>query len=99
MKPGKPLTFATIDVAADTGRPARRLLAFGLPGNPVSSLVTFHLVVLPALHALAGWRVRSKLEWEDTMMFVWKRLCLLICLQYGLDTLCCKNNVIWARLP
>ena len=36
MKPGKPLTFATVDVDG------RRRLVFGLPGNPVSSLVTFY---------------------------------------------------------
>jgi molybdopterin molybdotransferase len=31
-----------------------RTLVFGLPGNPVSTLVTFRLFVLPALRALAG---------------------------------------------
>ena len=33
------------------------MLVFGLPGNPVSSIVTFNLVVLPALRKLAGWQV------------------------------------------
>jgi gephyrin len=42
MKPGKPLNFAT---AGDT-------LIFGLPGNPVSCLVGFHLFVRPALQVL-----------------------------------------------
>ncbi|KAF8056231.1 CNX1 [Scenedesmus sp. PABB004] len=51
MKPGKPLTFATLDAAG-----GRQLLVFGLPGNPVSSFVCFHLVVLPALRKMAGWR-------------------------------------------
>jgi gephyrin len=50
MKPGKPLTFATVD--ADQ----RRRLVFGLPGNPVSSLVTFYLMAVPALRKMAGWR-------------------------------------------
>lgn len=36
-------------------RTLRELLVFGLPGNPVSSLVTFHLVVLPCLRKLEGW--------------------------------------------
>lgn len=27
---------------------------FGLPGNPVSALVTFHLFVLPALRKMSG---------------------------------------------
>ena len=53
MKPGKPLTFATLDTAS-----GGRTLVFGLPGNPVSSIVTFNLVVLPALRKLAGWQVR-----------------------------------------
>ena len=34
-----------------------QLVVFGLPGNPVSSIVTFNLVVLPALRAMAGWAV------------------------------------------
>lgn len=55
MKPGKPLTFATVPrPGAPPGAPP--LLVFGLPGNPVSSLVTFHLAVAPALRRLAGWR-------------------------------------------
>ena len=44
MKPGKPLNFAT---AGDT-------LLFGLPGNPVSSLVSFLLFVQPALRVMQG---------------------------------------------
>lgn len=31
---------------------------FGLPGNPVSGLVTFALAVLPCLRKLMGWQVR-----------------------------------------
>jgi gephyrin len=50
MKPGKPCTFATAHVDGQ-----RRLL-FGLPGNPVSSLVTYYLLVVPAIRQLAGWR-------------------------------------------
>jgi molybdenum cofactor synthesis domain-containing protein len=45
QKPGKPLTFATIQ-----GR-----LAFGLPGFPVSSLVSFELYVRPALRKMQGY--------------------------------------------
>jgi gephyrin len=47
MKPGKPLTFAT---AA-----ARNACAVGLPGNPVSAFVCFHLAVATAAKTLAGW--------------------------------------------
>lgn len=50
MKPGKPLTFATIRVT-ETSKP---IFVFALPGNPVSSAVTFNLVVAPVLRALSG---------------------------------------------
>ncbi|KAF0692496.1 Aste57867_16440 [Aphanomyces stellatus] len=48
MKPGKPTTFATIDV---DGTPK---LVFALPGNPVSCLVTSCLLVQPALKRMRG---------------------------------------------
>ncbi len=44
MKPGKPLTYATV-----TDKPV-----FALPGFPVSSLVAFELFVRPALLRMAG---------------------------------------------
>lgn len=44
LRPGKPTWFGERD-----GR-----LVFGLPGNPVSSMVTFLLFARPALHALQG---------------------------------------------
>jgi molybdenum cofactor synthesis domain-containing protein len=46
IKPAKPLAFATLGVG---GPPA-----FGLPGNPVSSRVSFELFARPALRKLAG---------------------------------------------
>jgi gephyrin len=49
MKPGKPCTFATAIVNE------KKKLIFGLPGNPVSSLVTFYLLAAPAIRRLAGW--------------------------------------------
>ena len=45
IKPGKPLTFATFQEGK---------LYFGLPGNPVSALVTFWRFVLPALRKRSG---------------------------------------------
>lgn len=45
MKPGKPLAFGV----AETGTPV-----FGLPGNPVSSMVVFELFARPALLAMQG---------------------------------------------
>ncbi|QDU96406.1 molybdopterin molybdotransferase MoeA [Lignipirellula cremea] len=48
LKPGKPLWFG---VREESGR---RTLVFGLPGNPVSSLVCFELFARPAIAAIAG---------------------------------------------
>lgn len=48
LKPGKPTWFGVAE------RPAGRVLVFGLPGNPVSAMVTFHLFARPALRALQG---------------------------------------------
>lgn len=42
MKPGKPFAFGTL----------KNSVFFGLPGNPVSALVTAHQLVVPALLAL-----------------------------------------------
>jgi len=51
MKPGKPLTFATVKRREEENK---EVIVFGLPGNPVSCLVTFQLFVLPALRKLSG---------------------------------------------
>jgi molybdopterin molybdotransferase len=44
IRPGRPAVFAT----------CRDKLVFGLPGNPVSTMVTFELFVLPAIDLLSG---------------------------------------------
>jgi molybdopterin molybdotransferase len=44
LKPGKPTWFGV----------RGEKLVFGLPGNPVSAMVTFHLFARPALRRLAG---------------------------------------------
>jgi molybdopterin molybdotransferase len=49
IRPAKPLAFGLL--AADGGR---RVPCFGLPGNPVSSLVSFALFARPGLRRLAG---------------------------------------------
>ena len=54
VKPGKPLWFGV----REGGK--RRSLVFGLPGNPVSTFVSFQLFVLPALRALAGGAFRPQ---------------------------------------
>jgi molybdopterin molybdotransferase len=48
LRPGKPLWFGV------RRHGDRRTLVFGLPGNPVSSLVCFELFARPAIAALAG---------------------------------------------
>jgi molybdopterin molybdotransferase len=47
MKPGKPLTVATFSSS-------HKPIFFGLPGNPVSALVTFWRFVQPAIRKLSG---------------------------------------------
>ncbi len=48
LKPGKPLWFGVYE------NDARRCLVFGLPGNPVSTFVSFTLFVRPVLDRLLG---------------------------------------------
>lgn len=54
MKPGKPLAFGA--VGRGVGPESREAHFIGLPGNPVSSFVTFLLFVRPFLLRLAGVR-------------------------------------------
>jgi molybdopterin molybdotransferase len=49
IRPGRPAVFAT----------CCNKLVFGLPGNPVSTMVTFELFVLPAIDVLNGGVPRS----------------------------------------
>ncbi|MFQ5798183.1 MAG: gephyrin-like molybdotransferase Glp [Bacteroidota bacterium] len=51
IKPGKPFFF---------GAKSRKLV-FGLPGNPVSALVTFYLFVVPALRKMMGSKLKNDL--------------------------------------
>jgi molybdopterin molybdotransferase len=78
MRPGKPLTFATFPNS----------LYFGLPGNPVSALVTFWRFVQPAIKKLSGinrgWEARfvnvksqSELKSQGKMeTYIWGNLTL-----------------------
>jgi molybdopterin molybdotransferase len=50
MQPGKPVVFGRLPAANDL--PSQ--FFFGLPGNPVSTQVTFHCFVEPLLRAMAG---------------------------------------------
>jgi len=50
MRPGGPTWFGVLP----RGAGERPTLVFGLPGNPVSAMVTFHLFAGPALRAAVG---------------------------------------------
>jgi molybdopterin molybdotransferase len=52
MRPGKPITFGSLGGRA----------VFGLPGNPVSAMVTFELFVRPAIRRLAGFAAIHRLR-------------------------------------
>lgn len=57
LQPGKPTWFGTRD-----GK-----LVFGLPGNPVSAVVTFALFVRPALDAIQGASAEPALDTEAVL--------------------------------
>ena len=58
MCPGKPITFGSLG-----GKPV-----FGLPGNPVSAMVTFELFVRPMLLAMQGRRGTGRLTVRATAL-------------------------------
>jgi molybdopterin molybdotransferase len=61
IQPGRPVVFGRVPCGA--GAPAREGLEhkyfFGLPGNPISTMVTFELFAKPMLEALAGISARK----------------------------------------
>ncbi|MGB7440774.1 MAG: gephyrin-like molybdotransferase Glp [Coleofasciculaceae cyanobacterium] len=59
MKPGKPLTVAAFSSQA------RQIVYFGLPGNPVSALVSCWRFVQAALNKLAG---KPQESWEPSFI-------------------------------
>ncbi|HVC13725.1 MAG TPA: gephyrin-like molybdotransferase Glp [Acidimicrobiales bacterium] len=54
IRPAKPFSFSVLQ---GSGRPVP---VFGLPGNPVSSAVSFELLVRPALRKMAGHRMTGR---------------------------------------
>jgi|CZKK01.1.fsa_nt_gi molybdopterin molybdotransferase len=63
IQPGRPVVFGRIPCSCGAGAPApaREVFApvphkyfFGLPGNPVSTMVTFELFARPVIEALSG---------------------------------------------
>jgi molybdopterin molybdotransferase len=72
MKPGKPLAFGWINQpSAATVQPPCFFL--GLPGNPVSSFVTYLCVVRPFLLALQGGVERDPAPYQLPIHFDWPR--------------------------
>jgi molybdenum cofactor synthesis domain-containing protein len=52
IRPAKPLVISWLPSSGDTE--PRLVPVFGLPGNPVSSLVSYQAIALPVLRVLAG---------------------------------------------
>jgi molybdenum cofactor synthesis domain-containing protein len=57
IRPAKPFSCASLR------GPGGAVPVFGLPGNPVSSAVSFELLVRPVLRAMAGHRVTERARW------------------------------------
>ena len=72
MKPGKPLVFGAVRRQQENCADSEALF-MGLPGNPVSSFVTFLLAVAPLLRAIQGCsqampaavQVRADFDWPQ----------------------------------
>ena len=68
MKPGKPLAFGEVH------RESQQSTFFvGLPGNPVSSFVTFLLFVRPFIHALQGAQISTPKSYSMRADFSWPK--------------------------
>jgi len=65
MKPGKPLAFGHIGPSASSGRSVPLL---GLPGNPVSAMVSFELFARPAILKMLGKTRLDKPTVEATLL-------------------------------
>ena len=62
IQPGRPIVFGRVPCGAGTAAHEKTLpykYFFGLPGNPVSTMVTFELFARPMLEALAGMQPRK----------------------------------------
>jgi molybdopterin molybdotransferase len=68
MKPGKPLAFGAVRRADGS-----EALFVGMPGNPVSSFVTFLLTVAPLLRALQGRPAAAPVAYQMRADFDWPR--------------------------
>ena len=62
IQPGRPVVFGRVPWKEEPSAGERFKYFFGLPGNPVSTMVTFDLFARPLLEALSGMAPR-KLVW------------------------------------
>ena len=67
MKPGKPLAFGTF-AAPGSAQSGRRVPHLGLPGNPVSAMMTFELFGRPALYKMLGRLQHDEAAWQRPMV-------------------------------
>ncbi len=63
MQPGKPVVFGFLPARGD----APKRYFFGLPGNPISTQVTFHCLVEPLLRLLGG-EAGAKPRWAQATL-------------------------------
>ncbi|MGO9127056.1 MAG: gephyrin-like molybdotransferase Glp [Terriglobales bacterium] len=59
IQPGRPIVFGKIPWGSNQNAEPAHKYFFGLPGNPVSTMVTFELFVRPIMEALAGMQPRK----------------------------------------
>jgi molybdopterin molybdotransferase len=87
IKPGKPFTVASFsDIPYSQLEAPKFPLYFGLPGNPVSALVTFWRFVLPAIKKLSG--VKSS----------WKPVFIKAKTSYDLRSDGKRESFVWGQL-
>jgi len=77
IQPGRPVVFGQVQCGAGSGAAALHKYFFGLPGNPISTMVTFELFARPILEALAGMSPRK-------LMFLHARLKSAVQVKIGL---------------
>lgn len=71
---------------------------FGLPGNPVSAFVCFHIFVLPALRYMVGYpEARCKLPQISTILAVDKYM-LDVRPEYARAMVSCKKGVFYSYI-
>jgi molybdopterin molybdotransferase len=61
IQPGRPVVFGRVPCGGESPGGTSSKYFFGLPGNPVSTMVTFELFARPMIEALAGMSLRKLL--------------------------------------